>query len=806
MKDIQDLINRIQQARAQSMSLPQEQLRALADEYCRRCEEIAGQVLYAHSLLRHKKNAAFLAFYREHPHLTRACGLLDMRGRADWITITQFLGCPPPPDLPLEEALTVRRAYEERRGARKKPETIPAVADEDTPAGKETPGEIAPEPPPLPEPVPLEASVLSLYETDGLRLPSPGDVMELMKKEPPGQELLQILPGDALPAAPPLREVVPPPVIPPSVSPPVTPPPLPETDSAEPPASPAAAEPPEKLPPDEDEQRFMDIFTPQPPDIAPPPVRTDEVPPEPPPPPNFPVFPEPVKEKPPKEKPETPREQENSEPRHPEKRVCAHRKRRRVLLGCLAVLGLLAGGGYYCLESHGISVSALINTLLEKAAQPDEKPEKSPPPEVEAETPEVRPDGPKIRDVFAAGTPTQKNGPELEPEKPRELIIPDTEDGRQTRLRYEKAGELVAQIPAAVEYESAEYPRLAEPCQRAFRELWPYRDLVDILPVSYTKKFRFIYEKTDNRWILRHESDRTVPPRGDYVYWNEEGFQIYRRHEDEQAIFFTGVLVRTKSGPGLKPRETFFPLFPRLGMVGMKPGEKIGLLSGEKNTYDFSCHGLAYALAIRDVPAVLRANYFLEDLPGTTVAVFSEETASGAKSVGTLGITPTKMTLAPEPRRMPELERRYEIRYRLGISPPELHVEIVPAENEEAFFAKADRACRAEVARLLAALEESLSITPTAGNTQKYAQDTQNLLENLATLTEKQLRDTQNRWLQDALPDAAVKIMEEIMSLLLHRLTVARKTFYFRMELHAAIENGGAGVPETLPILDTRVK
>lgn len=875
MKAIQELINRIQQARAQSMSLPQEQLRALAEEYCRRCEEAAEQVHYAYSLLQHKKKSAFLTFYREHPHLVRGCELLDMRGRADWVTITQFLGCPPPPELPLKEAEAVRRAYKSRNRVEKNPPRLVTAVKKDPPAAAEIPEEVPPlppVPPPLPEPVlqvlpalaPLEENAHSLHETDGLPLPSPGDGEPLPKKSLPLREPAvarqspvevpsapapqEVRPGDVHPATPPLPEVpkvVPPPLPernPPEVSaspaPPVPPsspvPPVPAPATV-PPAVPAEKhaeqppekQPPEKQPPDEESRQFMDIFTPQPPEISPPPVTVRQPLLAQPAPPDFVGFQQPPerkpaksasvpkelppkdlppKELPPKELPPEAPPPEVAEPqREPEKRV---RARRRVLLGCVAALCMVAGGGYVYLAPRDFSLSGLMNAVTGQDARPDEKPAEVPEgTDEEAEAPRDE----KIRDIFATRRDTrqgvQENGAENGAEKPCELVIPNTEEGRQTRLRYEKAGEIVAQIPAAAEYESAEYPHLAESLQRFFRELWPYRDLVEIQPVSYAKKYRFVYEKTDKRWILRHESDRAVPLRGDYVHWNEAGLQIFRRHADNQALFFTGVHVRTKAGPGLRQREAFFSLFPKIAMIGQKPGAKIELRTSAKNVYDFSCHGLAYALAIRDVPVALRVNYFLEDLPDTTAAVFSGGTSPGGKvPVGMLDIAPTKMTLALKPQSLPELERHYEIRYLLSVSPPELHVEIVPAMSEADFLAQADQACQAEVARLLAALAQSLEGTPAAGNAGKYAQDTRNLLENLATVTEKQVRDTQNRWLQDEIPDEPVKIMEEIVTLFLHRLTVARKTFHFQMEIHALHDSQHEEIPPQLPILDTRAK
>ncbi len=855
------------------MSLSQEHLRALAGEYRDQCEEISRLVLHAHSLLGRKDGKAFLLFCRQHPHLARMCDVLDMQGRADWITITDFLGCQPPPELPLKEASAIRRAYGEWQARRKKRGTdagdknaaggdftaegaqeagdfmegadisvtddlftpaddeplresnAPRLADDEPGVPEEIPetepAESVPHPvipPPVPQrmedvrlslaertpaltetPPALAENVLSLYEKDGARIPSPEKAPKLAGKMPvvntletaslslgvempvigtagrPPGEMLEILPESALPEAPPL------PVTPPSfsVTPPSSPVLPPLTLPVTPPELPAA----------------RPVFPVMPPVTPPSPPVT---------PPSLPVFPPTVPEglKPAENEkpPELPKHEENAEkaansPHTSEKRPKskrARRKTRAMLLGLLMMTCLLAGGGVFYCESHGIPVFRWCYNAITGRVEPVQE---NPPvqnPQTADVTDEFSEDD--AQRLFALRGADEGSTSRAGVKETRELIIPDTEEGRQTRQRYEAAGKLVAEMPRVAAYGNMEYFELSEATQRFFRELWPYRDLMELTPVTYAKNYSFIYEYQNKRWLLRHENERSLAFRGDSLSWTEAGLQLFRHSQNAYPLYLTGVQVQTKAGPGLNQRKAIFSLFPEMKSTG---GEKPELAADETSAFRFTCPCLSAALALRDEAAKLRVTCVLTDISDTTVVAFTEDAAmkNNADATELSAMTPMKMTLTYPLRPAPEMQRVYEIRCALRISPAELTVEITPTENAEAFSQKFIPACRAELDRLLETLRESLSAAPAEKNMEKYAQDARDMLENIAAVTEKQVRDTQNRWLQDELPEKSVKIMDEIVALLAHRQTLSRKTFPFQMEVHAVRDGAGGQIP-----------
>ena len=730
MKDIQALIDKIQHAQAQSMSLPQEQLWALAEEYRECCAEVARQVETCFSFLKNHQFEKFKTYFKKHHATIRCAEKLNIHGRESWITITLFLGCEAPADLPLEKSAAIQKAWK-TLVSRKRPLPEENLAEEIH--DENLPVDAGAEPP-----------VILEYPDEEETPPWMSAFSETPLPLPPAA----VNPPHFFPAGEQTKKVpTPPPITPPSVTPPhVTPPPV-----SPPPITSRAVPVPPRLSKKSASDTLLSLR------------KTDSAP------AGLPVR---------ARKTEKPSQDKISSD-FPQKTKTPFRVLIFVLF-MMAGIGVFGVWYYFTAITGGESVlwtlwtnfgdsSPGVGEVLPPAAREAEKKN------TETGQSSSRRSTDEILDTFL-----EKDGGDKETKKTavRRASLPAD--------AFESASAILEKLPSCAVYRNFETLELSDEISNVFRELWKYRQQVEMIPVTCLSGQKFVSQKGNQVWTLlpKKEKDRTA--KGDMIVWLETGLHLSGTQTKTCALSFSELQIRISSENGEKI-ERRLSLIPSIQTPNFTE-----LRADGQTVFQFPWNSPKFIQVLRNTAISLRAEYELSTEISSTSIKMGE--IMKIQETG-IEIFPAKIILEMSADAESGMERIFDVKYHFSKSPCEIRVEMTPQEPREIFLPKLEAAQREMSRRLLETLRKSLAETEKA---EEYLREAQQLLENFAATDEKTLRDTQNRWLATDIPQESLKILEKIIQTFLHGNTLRRETVPLRIRMNIVSEEN-----HPLPFLDT---
>ncbi|MDO4550871.1 MAG: hypothetical protein Q4C96_06425 [Planctomycetia bacterium] len=780
MQKIEKIISQIHYATANTSKLSAEQLRDLAQQYTHICEHVSCQIKECFSLITPENKRKFLSFLHYHPHLLKQCEILNIPERKEWLIITQFLGCLPPPELPLKELSAIRRAKKlllSSDTTTKKQKDLENSTLKITPPSflQNTSAKISPvaHPPVISEsssvsesPTALNAPALSVSTKPSAKL----TITKTLNTSAESSDS----------ASPPITNS-----FEKNFKTPIFPPPLP----------PLSSENLKKYPSTHDSISSSKNVLSETEDKYHPLENTDPTTPTLPCAGSFLKFPfmwfftKKFQQN---------KTSENSAlPIFPQKKL---NLRFIFTFLFLILFSVAAVGGVYFWTSQlyisdNISLTipenennAKTNILLkENSSPPADMPPSSDAHEENTSDSEFQTNENQQMEILKTLILTGETQKDTKTSKNEEPDVPTTP--QITAQEVMTAANLIKRIPRNAVYQDAGRMILLPEINKIFQELWKLRNAVKIVATTYILEKKIIFREMHSTWILLPIKEKNPRAKGDFIYWSDAGFQLLASHSKSQELFFTEFLIQTVDFPDISPTKTTFSFLP--SAVNSSSSSKTLFIS-ETSTFYFSWNDANIIHAIQNASLQLNVQF---TFPKNTDSITFKISQRALHDSDVPKISPGQISLSPVHTNIPEMEKHFKIKYHLSPADKKLFIKIIP-KDKHISSQKIQRGIQKFQNEIMSQLHKDLE---NYAAKEKYLMQAEKIFQNTQNTDEKYLRNLEKQWISEDVPLQAQLTLEKILPFLEYLNVIRSSKIPIQIQLFAV----HPGEEKALEILST---